>query len=170
MATQKGRRYVSWRDDKPAELMYVEALDEGDPAKEVPYRDQVYTLAAPFQGNGRPLVKTIDRFAGIDFATNEVAFAYDRWFDTRNTRTYTFDPSDAAAEAEVTSSRNYQDRYSDPGDLVRKRNEFGRYVVAITDGKAHLLGDGYTEDGQFPFLDETGYKVGKDQTGVYLRA
>ncbi|OAV45655.1 prolyl oligopeptidase family serine peptidase [Lewinella sp. 4G2] len=153
MAVQKGRRYVSWRADKAAELMYVEALDEGDPAKEVEYRDQVFTLPAPFKGEGRPLVKTIDRFAGIDFATDDLAFAYDRWFDTRNTRTYTFNPS-VGGEAKEISSRNYQDRYSDPGSFVEHRNEYGRYVVAVHDGKANLLGAGYTKEGQFPFLDE----------------
>ena len=39
MSTRKGKRSFSWRDDQGATLVWVEALDEGDPKKEVPFRD-----------------------------------------------------------------------------------------------------------------------------------
>jgi hypothetical protein len=32
MAVRKGKRNMSWRSDKPATLVYAEALDGGDPA------------------------------------------------------------------------------------------------------------------------------------------
>ncbi|MEZ5000770.1 MAG: hypothetical protein R2744_07500 [Bacteroidales bacterium] len=43
-----GKRSVTWRSDKPATLLWVEALDGGDPEKEMEYHDQVFTLEAPF--------------------------------------------------------------------------------------------------------------------------
>lgn len=163
MATQKGRRNVSWRADRPASLIYVEALDEGDPAKEVEYRDQVFRLPAPFSGKGIPLLKTINRYAGIQWGDNNTAIAYDRWWDTRNTKTYVFDPSDASKKPKMISDRNYQDRYSDPGNFVTMRNNFGRSVLALNGDEAFLLGDGYSEEGQFPFLDKLDLESGKTE-------
>lgn len=32
-AVRKGKRSMNWRADKPSTLYFVEALDEGDPAK-----------------------------------------------------------------------------------------------------------------------------------------
>ncbi len=55
-------RDISWRADHNATLMYVEALDEGDPDIEVHYRDAVYVLDAPFTGKGDLILKTINRF------------------------------------------------------------------------------------------------------------
>src|SRR5690606_19108885 len=51
MAVRQGKRTMYWRADKPATLVYVEALDEGDPAKKVEFRDAVYTWDAPFDSN-----------------------------------------------------------------------------------------------------------------------
>ena len=51
----------------PRTLMWVEALDGGDPKAKVPHRDAVFSLAV---GNGRSpteVMKLEHRFAGIDF-------------------------------------------------------------------------------------------------------
>ncbi|MEM9529195.1 MAG: prolyl oligopeptidase family serine peptidase, partial [Bacteroidota bacterium] len=153
MAERKGRRDMSWRADHPSTLVYAEALDEGDPAVEVDFRDQVYQLEAPFTGEGKPLMKTINRFGGIMWGNENTAVAYDYWWDTRNTKTYLFDPSAPEKDPTVISDRNYQDRYSDPGNLVTTRNEYGSSVIALDGGSAFLLGAGYSKEGQFPFLD-----------------
>jgi hypothetical protein len=39
------------------------------------------------------------------------AIAMDQWYDTRNTKTYLFNPSDVKQEPKVISDRNYQDIY-----------------------------------------------------------
>lgn len=158
MATRKGRRNLSWRDDKPATLIYAEALDEGDPAKEVPFRDEVFQLDAPFKGKGKSTLKTIGRFAGIEWGTNEVAIAYDYWWNTRNSKTYVFNPSNNKIEPIILFDRNYQDRYNDPGSFVTKRNKFNRYTLELVDNNAYLIGDGYSEKGKFPFVDEINLK------------
>lgn len=161
MATEPGRRNLSWRADRPASLIYVEALDGGDPAKEVPFRDEVFRLPAPFAGKGIPMLKTINRFAGIQWGNDKTAIAYDRWWDTRNTKTYVFSPTDATKAPLMISDRNYQDQYSDPGRFVTTQNEFGSAVLALKDESAFLLGEGFSEAGQFPFLDRIDLTNGK---------
>lgn len=161
MAEREGRRELSWRSDVPATLVYVEALDGGDPENEVPFRDQVYLLPAPFKGEGKPLLKTKDRYSGITWGDENTALAHDYWWNTRNTRTYTFDPSKPSAEPEIIFDRNYQDQYSDPGNFVTEKNQMGSYVLALDDEKAYLMGAGFTPEGQFPFVDEINLESGK---------
>jgi dipeptidyl aminopeptidase/acylaminoacyl peptidase len=167
MAVRMGMRNISWRNDKPSSLIYVQALDGGDPENEVEYRDEVFELEAPFNSRGESLLKLKNRYAGMQWGNENTAIAYDRWWNTRNTKTYLFDPSDNSKEAKTISERNYQDVYSDPGDFVTKRNEFGQMVIALDDNQnTYLLGDGYTEDGQFPFVEKFSLKT-LDKTRLY---
>ncbi|MAN59613.1 MAG: S9 family peptidase [Flavobacteriaceae bacterium] len=154
MATRTGKRNVSWRDDAPATLMYVEALDNGDPDVAVEYRDVVKLLKAPFTGNATELLKTKNRFSGITWGTDTYAVAYDYWWNDRNTKTYIFNPSQPQQAPTIIFDRNYQDNYSDPGSFVTHRNDYGRNVLAIDNGKAYLMGEGFSEEGQFPFIDQ----------------
>lgn len=158
MATRKGRRNMNWRSDRPASLVFAEALDEGDPKNEVEYRDQVYQLEAPFNGTPTPLLKTINRYGGITWGNEQVAIAYDRWWNTRNSKTYIFNPSDPSVAPVVLFDLNYQDRYSDPGNFVTERNDYGSYVLSLDKDKAFLIGSGYSKEGQFPFLDQMNLK------------
>ena len=154
MAERTGIRDISWRSDKPANLIYAEALDGGDPATEVTYRDEVFELEAPFEGKGRSILKTKNRYSGILWGNDDTAVAYDYWWNNRNTKTYLFNPSDASEKPRIISDRNYQDVYSDPGDFATQRNKYGAYELALDKkGNSYLLGDGYTENGQFPFVD-----------------
>ncbi len=159
MSTYTGKRSISWRSDQPATLYWAEALDGGDQEKQVPYRDEIFQLAAPFTGQPTSLVKTINRYAGIIWGNENVAVLYDNWWNTRNTKTYLFNPSDSTQEPIVISDRNYQDTYSDPGSFDTKRNQYGRNILNIDGDKAYLIGDGYTEKGQFPFVDEFDLKT-----------
>jgi dipeptidyl aminopeptidase/acylaminoacyl peptidase len=161
MATQKGKRSINWRADKPATLVWAEALDGGDPAVEVPHRDEVFELPAPFTGTPRSLVKTINRYAGITWGTDNLALVDDRWWNTRNTKTYIFNPSNPSQKPEIIFDRNYQDNYSDPGNFDTRRNEWGRYVLNLENDNAYLIGEGFTEKGQFPFIDQFNLKTKK---------
>ena len=154
MATREGRRSLSWRSDHPATLAFVKALDGGDPKNEVVYRDEVFQLEAPFNGTPVSLMKTINRFSNIQWGDEGIAVATDRWWNTRNTKSYVFNPSDASKKPVVLFDRNYQDIYSDPGRFVTERNDMGSYVLSLNKSKAYLLGSGYSKQGQFPFLDQ----------------
>ena len=169
MAVRKGRRNLGWRNDRPATLVFAEALDEGDPQNEVEYRDEVKQLDAPFNGTPVSLLKTFNRFAGIQWGNEELAIAMDRWWNSRNALTYLFNPSDASIDPVVLYDRNYQDRYSDPGRFVTQRNAYGNRVLSIKKNKLFLIGSGYSEKGQFPFLDQLNVKT-KESERLYQSA
>ncbi len=158
-SVRKGKRSMSWRADKPATLVYVEALDEGDQAQKVAYRDEVFQWNAPFNSLPTSMMKTQQRFGGITWGNDSFAIAYDSWYDTRNAKTYLLNPSNPNETPKIISDRNSQDIYSDPGNFETKKNEFGRYVIATENGNAYLIGDGHTKEGQFPFIDELNLKT-----------
>ena len=154
MAVRKGKRNFSWRNDKPSSVYYSIALDEGNPENKVSFRDEIFQLDAPFQGAPLSLIRTENRYYNILWCNDSVAVANDYWWNNRNTKSYLFSPLNPSDEPQIISDRNNQDRYSDPGNYVENRNQYGRYVLALKNGKIFFLGDGFTEQGQFPFLDQ----------------
>ncbi|MBB3699960.1 alpha/beta hydrolase family protein [Flammeovirga yaeyamensis] len=159
MAVRTGKRSFSWRNDKPSTLTYMMALDGGDPENEVEYRDEIFELEAPFKGEGKSLVKTINRSYGVSWGNDQVAVAYDYWWNTRNMKMYLFNPSDASQKPITITDRNYQDRYSDPGNFVTERNEMGSRVLTIVNDQLFRIGDGFSKEGQFPFVDQMSIKT-----------
>ncbi len=154
MAVRKGPRNISWRTDKPSTLYWAEALDEGSPVEEVEYRDEVFVQDVPFEGSKRSILKTKNRFYSMDWGTDDLAIAYDYWWNTRNTKAYLFNPSDKKTEARMIYDRNYQDRYNDPGDFITEKNEYGRYIL-VTDGNdLYMRGAGFSPEGKKPFIDK----------------
>ena len=151
-SVREGKRNISWRDDQPATLVYAEALDGGDQAKKVAYRDEVFVWDAPFNAAPKSFFKTQQRFSGIDWSNGNVAIVSDSWYDTRNSKSYLINLKDNSSK--IIEDRNYQDVYSDSGKFAENKNQFGRNVIDIKNGKAHLIGAGFTKDGQFPFIDE----------------
>jgi len=163
MAVVNDKRGINWRKDAGSTLYWVEPLDGGNPDSTVTHRDAVYTLEAPFNGDAELLIKTKDRFYQIEWGTNDVAIAHDYWWNTRNTRTYLFNPSDRTLGiGRVIHDRNYQDRYSDPGEFATTKNKWNEEVLYVNDYKVYLMGDGYSDKGVFPFVDE--YHLSKDKT------
>jgi len=154
MATRTGKRSVSWRADKPSTLNWAEALDGGDPAIDVAFRDEILELDAPFNGTPKSLVKLKQRYAGIIWGDDNTAIAYDRWWNTRNSKAYIFNPSNNNEAPTILWDRNYQDRYSDPGNFATKRNKYGKYTLELDGNDAYLIGAGYSKEGKFPFIDK----------------
>jgi dipeptidyl aminopeptidase/acylaminoacyl peptidase len=152
-SVRKGKRSMMWRADKPAQLAYAVALDEGDQANKVDFRDEVFLWDAPFAKEPVSMMKTRQRFAGITWANDTLAVVMDTWYDTRNQKTYFVDPSKPGREPRIVSDRNYQDIYSDPGNPETVKNQYGRYVLLIENNQAFLMGEGHTPEGQFPFID-----------------
>lgn len=163
MATRTGKRSMNWRNDKPATIYWAEALDKGDPEIEVEHRDAIYELDAPFNGKERLLLKTINRFSGIIWGNDNLAIASDYWWNDRNTKSYIFNPSNSAQKPTVIFDRNYQDRYNDPGSFVTTTNHYNERVLEIHKGNAFLMGDGFSEKGQFPFIDQYNLKSQKSK-------
>ncbi|WP_426483917.1 prolyl oligopeptidase family serine peptidase [Flavobacterium sp. 2] len=163
MAVRKGKREMAWRNDKPATLAFVTALDEGDPANKVEFRDEVFLWDAPFTNNPTSLVKTPQRFSDVIWGNDNVAVVSDEWYDTRNTKTYLINPSNPSEQPKLITDRNAQDVYSDPGAFETKKNEYNKYVLAIENDNAFRIGQGFTKTGQFPFIDEFNLKTLKSK-------
>lgn len=148
-----GKRNFSWRMDKPSTITYMVALDNGDPSNEAEYRDELFELDAPFKGNGNTIFKSINRLAGIIWGNKTNAVAIDYWIKNRNEKTYLFNPSNINQKPRIIYDRNYQDRYNDPGSFITERNAYNKSVLKIDSNNLILMGDGYSEKGQFPFVD-----------------
>lgn len=154
MAVRTGKRQMNWRNDEPATLFYVEALDGGDPKVKADYRDAVYQWKAPFTESPTLLAKTIQRFNNIIWGNENVAILQDEWYDTRNEKTYLINPSKPDESPKVITDRNFQEVYSDPGHFETWKNKYGVYVLAIDNNCLFMIGEGHTKKGQFPFIDE----------------
>ncbi len=150
-----GRRSIGWRGDAPATLVWTEAQDGGDARREADVRDQVYTLAAPFEGDPVPLITLGLRYSYIQWGTDDLAFVYEYWWKTRKTRTWVVRPGSPGVEPELLWDRSSEDRYGDPGSPDTKPNAMGRWVTIVSDdgNSVFLLGSGASPEGNRPFVD-----------------
>jgi dipeptidyl aminopeptidase/acylaminoacyl peptidase len=158
-----GPRSVRWRPNQPATLVWVKALDRGDPKKKVPHRDSVLTLRAPFTTQPVELFKTENRFTNASFGekTGLMLFSdFER--DKRLVRTFVFDADKPETPPKLVLSRNQQDRYKDPGTPVTRTGDSGtpgaraagdqRGILQNGDW-IYLTGNGASPEGDRPFLD-----------------
>ncbi|UKB85899.1 prolyl oligopeptidase family serine peptidase [Chryseobacterium sp. MEBOG06] len=155
-SVRTGKRNMMWRSDAPATLVFAEALDGGDQSRSSEYRDEIFTWEAPFTASPKSFFKTKQRYDGVSWTNNHFAIVSEEWYDTRNTKSYLIDLNNG--EAKVIDDRNSQDVYSDPGNFNTVKNQYGRTVVDMKGDKAYLIGDGFTKDGQHPFIDEMDVK------------
>jgi dipeptidyl aminopeptidase/acylaminoacyl peptidase len=151
---QKGPRGFRWRDTSPHTILWIEALDEGDPKKKAPHRDRLMVLEAPFDGEARERLRTEHRLRGVSWLSEgglALVSEYDR--DRRWSRTWLYEMDDEAAQPRLVWDRSVRDRYNDPGSPLRVRLPNGRSVVRVADGAIFLAGQGATPEGDRPFLD-----------------
>ncbi len=170
---EPGPRQFRWIANQPASLMWVEALDGGNPKEKVPHRDRLLAINAPFKTEPSEIFKTEQRFTGIQFGKNfALVEDYDR--NTRILRTLEIDPSKPSMDAKLVWSRNQQDRYKDPGRPVERRLLGGRSgfgfpgadgggeSILVQSGESILLiGQGASPQGDRPFLDRYNLSTGQ---------
>lgn len=150
--TITGPRQVRWRPNEPATLVWVKALDGGDPKKKVPHRDSVVSIKAPFSGQPVEWFKTEHRFQGGGFGENGLVLFADFEREKRWVRTFAFDPAKPETAPKLIWSRNIQDRYSDPGTPVTRALGGSRAIIQQGDS-IYLTGAGSSQEGDRPFLD-----------------
>ncbi|NBR85109.1 MAG: S9 family peptidase [Verrucomicrobia bacterium] len=149
-----GPRSYQWRPTNPATLVWVEALDGGDPRKKVPHRDRILMLEAPFAGNPIELEKTEHRFQGLTWTERpDVALVREYQASRRWTRTWLVNPNAPTEPARLLWDVSSQDRYSDPGTPLLRTLTNGFRVARVNDGNLFLVGAGASPDGERPFLD-----------------
>ena len=150
-----GPRSFGWRADAGAVIYYVNALDGGDPKAAADFRDEIFTMNAPFNQSAQSVMQLDLRYAGIFWGNDHIALAYTREWGTRRTTTWMMNPDKPATPKKIID-RLYEDRYSDPGSPMLHRNKYGRNVLLFgQDGETVFLsGVGSSSEGDRPFVDE----------------
>ena len=150
--TITGPRQVRWQPNEPATLLWVKALDGGDPKKKVPFRDSVWSIKAPFASEPVEWFKLEHRFSGGGFTEKGLVLVSDYERDKRWVRTFVFDTKNPQTPLKQIWSRNMQDRYNDPGTPVSKAMGGTRAIMQQGDW-IYLIGAGSSPEGDRPFLD-----------------
>jgi dipeptidyl aminopeptidase/acylaminoacyl peptidase len=161
-AVVPGPRFATWRLDVPATVVWAEALDEGDPARDAEKRDRIVALDAPFAGEPRTLLDVGYRINDVVWSTAGLALISEGWWKTRRERTWAIAPT-TAGRPRLVFDRSSEDRYTDPGQFVTVPGPLGTPVLLTTrDGKfAYLTGAGASPEGDRPFLDRIELATGK---------
>lgn len=157
-------RRFSWRNDAPATIWWVQALDGGDPKKEVPFRDVVNTLAAPFNAAPQELVKTVNRFDGIHWGNDQLALVSDANSTQQKIRISRISPANPAQAPVTLIDRSENDRYNDPGTPVMVKNQYNRSVLYVSPSQELLMtAPGASAEGDRPFLSAFSLKDSKQR-------
>ena len=148
-----GPRQVAWQPLAPATLVWVEALDGGDPTKKVPHRERVMTLGAPFTAAPAEVTRIRQRFAGLDWTARKGVALVTEYDRDRRWRTTSLVDLAAPAAPKVLFDLSVNDAYGDPGDPVLETRPTGERVTVQDEDAIYLAGDGASESGDRPFLD-----------------
>ncbi len=144
-------RNYNWRDDAPATVTYVKALDGGLGKNKVAYRDGFYAIDLSGDAAPKELFRTKRRFGGITWGTKEVAIFTERTAADRRVRMSRFNPSTGKVDSLFERSSN--DSYSDIGSPMTEKNEYGQQVLILLNGKELLLrSQGSSSEGDMPLI------------------
>ncbi|MFC2160025.1 S9 family peptidase [Acidobacteriota bacterium] len=159
-----GLRSADWQPLKSSTLIWVEALDGGDPEKEVPFRDKILTLSAPFTGEPKEVLKTKNRYSGISWLQTEgMGFLAESDWKRRWRTTYLVNVDDPSFEPQKLFDLSTQDSYNNPGSPIRITTESGESLILQDKDSIYLSGNGSSPQGDFPFLDELNLKTMKTE-------
>jgi dipeptidyl aminopeptidase/acylaminoacyl peptidase len=155
-------RDISWRANAPATLVWAVALDGGDPRKQVPQRDQVMWINAPFSGQPAELLRTEQRFGGISWGEHtDFAIYRDNNMRPRRTRTFAFNPSNPSEAPKLIWDLGPADRDKNPGNPMMKELPTGHAAIRQQGDYIFLEGMGSGPEGDHPFLDKFNMKTMK---------
>ena len=129
-STRRGPRSVNWRADRPATLHWVEALDGGDAGREAEKRDALHELDAPFTVEPRELWRSELRFGGVTWGRDGLALVSEWWWSTRQSRTWSIDPSKPVAPPQLDRRRGGRPAGPDRGEARRSVRHGGSRMRA----------------------------------------
>jgi dipeptidyl aminopeptidase/acylaminoacyl peptidase len=161
-----GPRSILWQARHPATLLWVEALDGGNPLTKVPHRDRIMRLAAPFAGEPEEVLRLTHRYAGWDWTvTPDAVLISEHDRDRRWRTTYRLNLAHPE-EKTVLFDLSVHDAYNDPGGFVYQTTPEGERVMVQEGDFAYLTGRGSTPEGDRPFLDRIHLPTG-EKTRLY---
>ena len=154
-----GPRSLEWRSLKPSTLVWVEALDDGDPQKEAPYRDKLMSLSAPFTAEAKEILKIKERYSGISWLQKEgLALLSEREWKRRWRTTSLVNVDDPGQVQKKIIDISSQDSYNDPGRPISISTPNGERVILQDKDWIYLSGSGSSPKGDMPFLDKMNIK------------
>ncbi len=159
-----GARDYMWRPTEAATLLWVEAMDGGNPKEKAPHRDRILMMRSPFRGEPAEVFKTEQRFVGMQFGEKgSLALVEDFERNRRWRRTFLVNPDQATAPPKILWSLNVQDRYHSPGIPVTIRLPNGARAIHQNGSDIFLSGPGAGPQGDRPFFDRFNIETGKTE-------
>jgi len=157
-----GPRGVSWRATAPHTLFWVEALDGGNPVAEVPHRDRLMRLQAPFTGEPEEVFRAEHRIVSWQNgwgAEGGTLMLTQRQRMRRWRYTWLLDVDKGTSR--LWFDLNESDRYKSPGYPERRPLPNGEWVLHQNGDAVYFSGSGGTDKGDRPFLDLRSMKTGE---------
>lgn len=155
-------RGFSWRNDEPATVTYIKALDGGLGKSKSTWRDAVMAVKITSSNNDSAelLFKTKMRFQGVTWGNNTTAVFYEESYDKRKIQMNRYNPSTGKSDSIYARSSN--DSYADIGDPLTQKNEFNRQVLIIRNNRELILNaDGASDAGDMPLIQSFDFTNGK---------
>jgi dipeptidyl aminopeptidase/acylaminoacyl peptidase len=160
-----GPRAVGWMPSEPTRMVWLEALDGGDPRNKVEHRDRLLVQDAPFTAEPRELLRSAHRCSGVHWGADPTLALYREYDrDRRWTRTWQFNPLTPQVTPRLLHDRSIHDRYNDPGSPITRRLPNGRRVLLQHNDCIFLEGPGATPSGDRPFLRKLSLLTGSQET------
>ena len=158
-----GPRSIAWRPTAPHTLYWVEALDGGNPVAEVPHRDRLMRLDAPFTVDPEEVFRAEHRIqsAGAWGAEGGMLMLTQRERMRRWRYVWLLDVDEGTSRPWFDLDED--DRYGNPGYPVFRPLPNGRWVLHQQDNAVFFSGSGATEQGDRPFLDLRDLETGETE-------
>jgi dipeptidyl aminopeptidase/acylaminoacyl peptidase len=159
-----GPRDFSWRATDPATLIWAEALDGGDWNVNVPARDKILLLKAPFTAAAIEIVHTEQRYVGFDWSEQPDTALLSEYDNNRHWRKgLIVDVDDPQRKPRLLWDLSTDERYKNPGAPVTRQLANGSWVVRQDGDSIYLAGVGASPDGDRPFLDRLDLQTQKSE-------
>lgn len=150
----EGVRSITWRATAPNTLVWVEALDGGDPTAEVDHRDKLMRLDAPFTATPQEVFRAEHRILPWRNAwTAEGGTLMLTQRERMRRRLYVWLLDVDSDTSRLWYEIDEDDRYGDPGSPMFRPLPNGRWVLHQVGDAVYFRGSGATDEGDRPFLD-----------------
>ncbi len=159
-----GPRDVSWRPTAPHTPFWVEALDGGNPVAEVPHRDRLMRLEAPFTGEPEEIFRAEHRIVSWKSgwgAEGGTLMLTQRERMRRWRYTWLLDVDEGTSR--LWFDLNEDDRYTSPGSALRRPLPNGGWVLRQKGDAVYFSGSGASDEGDRPFLDLRHMETGETE-------
>ncbi len=157
-----GPRREAWQPLHEARLLWVEALDGGNPRTKVPHRDKIMALAAPFTDKPTVVMNVQHRFAGFAWLPEKDQALYTETDRDRRWRTTAWvDLTKPDDSRKVLFDLSINDAYKDPGTPLTVTSPDGVTTILRDGDSIYLHGQGARPAGSRPFLDKMDLKTGQ---------